>query len=186
MRTLTLTGKTGFTVKDVNVPVVIRDNRGLLFYSTEELVPRTKEFNLPAGKYIVDSGSFTAKPFPVNYKKISLPFAERLFRPSPGKFAIKFAGNPHKCTIDWDNKVITFDNSFKEKPLPVVDFIYSHEMGHKYFTQDKFADWFAYNRMLKMGYNPYQIGYAQLQSLQNPERKELLIKRIIKTYERKD
>lgn len=192
MRKLTLNKKTGFKIKEPFKPVIIRDERGILFYSTEELIPRAENFNLPRGTYFVDSGSFVSTPL-VRYNLIKLPAAQRWFYPSVTNFPVRFVNNPNKCSIDWDNKVILFDHSFKEKPLPVIDFILSHEIGHKYYPGQKivdgkldnegecYADWFAANRMLKKGYNPSQIGYAQLESLSEKQRKRknLLINKII-------
>lgn len=198
MRKLVVDKKTGFKIKDFYRPVIIRDERGILFYSTEDLLPRTTEFNLPAGTYFIDSGTFVSMSMPVPYTMIKLPPAQRWFYPSVGNFPVKFINNPNKCSVDWDNRVILFDHSFKEKPLPVIDFILSHEIGHKYYPGQTvvngklenegecYADWFAANRMIKKGYNPSQIGFAQLDSLSDKQRKRknLLINKIVDSYDK--
>lgn len=195
MRRLHITKKTGFKVRDPNVPIVIRDDRGFLFYSTEDTVPRTLFFNLPEGCYFVDSGMFTEMNSPFVYTLLKLPPAQRWFYPNVGGFDIKVVSNPNKCSIDWKGRQILIDHSFRDKPWPEIDFIISHEIGHKYYpgqksitdnAGEKAADMFAYNRMIKKGYNPLQIGYAQLDSLSGKQidRKDLLITKIIGAYDK--
>lgn len=177
MRKLIITGKTGFKVKNPELPIIIRDERGLLFYTTEPLIPKVKEFNLPKGVYFVETGSFEKMLFPRAYKNIRLPHKERYFFPDPSNFDIKFANNPNKCSVNWKSKTITFDNAFKEMPLPYIDFILFHEFGHRYFSTEKYCDLYAAKCMLNIGYNPSQIGYGQIDSLSDKqtERKEFII-----------
>jgi hypothetical protein len=165
MRPLVLTEKTGFMVLQKNVPVIIRDYRGMLFYSTESLLPRVSAFNLPAGNYFVVSGYFKPMNEPVQYKKLKLPRPERVIPKDPRKFKIVFASNPHKCTIDFVNEQITFDYSFKEKTLPEIYFVLYHEFAHKYYKTEKYCDALASNYMLEKGFNPSQIGRAQITTL---------------------
>lgn len=181
MRKLDLKQKTGFKVTDIYKPIVIRDFRGILFYTTEPLLPRVKEFNLPAGTYIVDSGYFVPMAKPVNYKMISLPPAERLF-PKPTNFEIRFGRNPNKCTIFWKKGYILFDESFREKPLPQLFFILFHEFGHARYKTEKFADLYAANCMIKKGFNPpFQIAMAPIESLSDAayERKNLVVSKLL-------
>lgn len=164
MRQITLNKKTGFKVNDIYQPVVIRDHRGILFYTTEPLLPKVKEFNLPPGTYCVDNGYFSPMILPVSYGNIKLPFPERAL-PKPDNFKVEFGNNPNKCTIFWKEGRILFDSSFKEKPLYEVFFILFHEEGHsRYKTEDK-ADLYAAKKMLDYGFNPYQVGIAPLFSL---------------------
>lgn len=181
MRPLILTKKTGFNVTDVNTPINIRDYRGLLFYTTEPLLPRVKVFNLPAGEYLVDSGSFKERSFPLEFKKSVLPLPQR-FYPSTDGFNVLFRPNPNKCTVSWKTKEIIFDTAFKNKPLPQIDFILYHEEGHERFATEKYADLYASNRMIDKGYNESQTGCAPIDSLSEAqyERKQYLTNRIIR------
>ncbi len=187
MRLLSLNDKTGFRITRPEVPVIIRDRRGILFYSTEPVLPRVKQFNLPAGKFFVDSGVFTQMDNPVDYKMKRLPPIQRR-RPFPKNFKILWDNNPNKCTVDWDKKTITFDHSFAESPLPHLDFIKFHEYGHARYGVSQFADnaerqrseayadLFAVNCMLRKGYNPEQIAETHIDSLSQAQgaRKEFI------------
>ncbi len=177
MRKLIVNGKTGFDVTDTYTPINIRDDRGILFYSTEAILPRCTKFNMPTGIYFVDSGSFKQSAFPKQYPFIKLPQRQRYFFPNPAKFEIRFGNNPNKCTVNWDMKYILFDNAFKNKPQPQVDAIFYHECGHRFYTTEKFCDIFAVKKMLEIGYNPSQVGSAFIDSLsdQQDERKEYVI-----------
>lgn len=173
--------KTGFVVTDVTQPIVIRDARGRLFYSTESLTPKVKAFNLPGfGKYLVDSGSFKPMKTPVNFPLLWLPAPERDHPPAKD-FVIKWEDNPHKCTIDFTKKEIVFDKSFLEKTLPEIYFIYYHEISHRYFKTEKWVDIMADNYMRLKGFNPSQIGYAHITTLSERQahRKTFHINRII-------
>lgn len=177
MRKIFLDKVTGFRVKEPNKPIVIRDKRGKIFYSTETLVPKVKKFNLPAGILLfVESGNFTRMDEPVKYKLPRLPSPDRK-RKFPTDFKVKFAVNPHKCTINWLDETITFDNSLREKSIPEMSFILFHEFGHarygvpktaskeKKLKAEKNADLFSVKCLLKQGYNPSQIGKAPITSL---------------------
>jgi len=182
MYDLTVSEKTGYRVTDVYKPINIRDERGILFYTTETMLPRVKMFNLPAGNYRVDSGSFKEMENPVPFKLIPLPTPERKF-PSPIGFEFKFEPNPHKCTINFIEKKITFDLSFKEMSLPQIYFVLYHEYAHQFFHVEKWADVLASNFMLVKGFNPSQIGYAHITSLSCNQihRKKFNVKKLIET-----
>lgn len=165
VRTLTLSKKTGFMVTEPNTPINIRDDRGIMFYTTEPILP-TYVFNLPAGKYIVDSGSFKPMAKPMPFKLESEPMPETAVPVMPVNFKIEFAPNPNKCTIFWPEKMIVFDTKFIDSPYPDIFFIYFHEFGHSKYGFDRlytpeqaeaFCDLYASNAMLKMGFNPSQI-----------------------------
>ena len=176
-RNLNVTKKTGFVVTDPTIPVNIRDERGIMFYSTESILP-VYTFNLPPGKYLVDSRSFKPMSSPINFKLESLPLPETALPQSIKNFKIVFEDNPNKCTIFWKEKLIIFDNSFEEKPRPEVEFIYQHEKGHSWYgfkrlytmkQAEAFCDQFASNEMLKMGYNPSQIIAAPKNTLSSKQ-----------------
>jgi len=181
-RRIFVTEKTGFKIKDPSVPVVIRDPRGLLFYSTEDLLPRVKYFNLPAGEYFVDSGDFAKATFPRDFKLSRLNYPDRVYE-STGDFDVIFASNPNKCTIFWDEKKIVFDKQFENKSIPETMFILYHEMGHRYYDDENESDLYASNMMKVRGYNPSQIALAQMYSLSSKQigRKIYVNKNLINT-----
>lgn len=164
-------------VTEPNTPINIRDDRGILFYSTESILP-VYTFNLPPGKYMVDSGVFKHMSAPVKFNLQSLPMAETALPQSIQDFQIKFAPNTSKCTIYWKEKLIVFDTSFEDAPLPQLYFIYFHEMGHSRYgfnrlytmkQSEAFCDQYASNAMLRMGFNPSQIIAAPQQALSNKQ-----------------
>lgn len=180
MREIILKAKTGFRVKNIDTPIIIRDFRGISFYNTEPLLPKVKVFNLPEGKYWLDSGHFERLPNPIKYPFLKVPRFER-FRTIPRNFKQRFADNPNKCTIDWKRGTITFDNSLKEYSLPELDFIRYHEYSHARYKTEKFCDLMAVNFMLAKGYNPSQIGHAQIESLSDNayDRKIFVLQKLI-------
>lgn len=177
-RRLFVLKKTGFK-NNPNIPVIIRDFRGILFYTTQFLNKPVNAFNLPNGEYIVDSGEFTPMDTPVYHPLIRLPSRQRWY-PNPNCFKVVFGNNPHKCSIIWDYKTILFDNKLKDAPLYVLDFILFHEFSHAVYGTEKYADLMAANYMKKRGYNPSQIGNAPLDTLSMGahDRKVLLIDKL--------
>ncbi len=175
MKRLNLGIKTGFRVNDPYKPILIRDNRLILFYETESLLPKVKYFNMPAGSYWVEKGYFSETLFPRIYPLAVLPQPERIM-PDPTGFEIIFDSNPNKCSVLWDEKVIIFDTAFRSKPEPEIYFILFHEYGHQMYETEKFADLFAANMMKQKGFNPSQIRGAHDNSLsdQQTERKDFI------------
>lgn len=182
MEKLVLDRVTGFRVVDPYEPVIIRDKRGVLFYSTEDMTPRVTYFNMPEGVFFVDSGWIEPVEKPRVYELAKLPPVERDYGPMD-HFKITYESNPNKCTVYWDLEEIVFDTSFQERPIPEVMFILFHEYGHRYFETEKYADLYASNRMKIAGYNPSQIALAQVGSLSERQmpRKEFLVNRLIET-----
>jgi len=180
MSPLIIHKKTGFKNITPESPVVIRDFRGIMFYSTEGLRP-VKGFNLPPGNYFLDSGNIKPLRKPIHYKLARLPLPERNLKP-PFNFMVIFSENPNKCSIIWDEKTIIFDTKLKAKSLPELDFILFHEFSHCRYSTEKYADLQATNLMKKRGYNPSQIGLAPLTSLSEMQlpRKNNIVKNIIR------
>lgn len=180
LRPFVVTKKTGFKNNTPNVPINIRDARGIMFYSTESILP-VYEFNLPPGKYFIDSGSFTPLLHPIHYKLANLPRKERNYK-KPFDFKVVFGNNPNKCSIIWGLKTIIFDNKLKEKSYPILFFILFHEYAHACYKSEVLADRLSSNYMKEYGFNPSQIGRAPLKSLSSSadNRKLLMIKNIIK------
>lgn len=179
MKEFYLNSKTGFIIKDETKPVIIRDFRGMSFYNTEPILPKVKFFNLPMGKYFLDSGAIVRMLNPVKYKLFKLPTFER-YREVPKRFKIVFANNPNKCTIDWNRRKIIFDHALKDYTLPELDFIRFHEFAHSRYMTEKYCDLLAINFMLVKGYNISQIGRAQITSLSDNaiDRKIFIINQI--------
>ncbi len=180
MRELNLTRKTGFEIPNVNAVVIVRDFRGKMFYNTEPILGKVKQFNLPKGKYFIDSGSIKELPAPVNYPLFKLPTFERYGYPDPKTFAVEVGDNPNKCSVLWDIKTILMDKSLLEYSLPELDFIRFHEYSHRHYKTEKKADLMAVNYMLYKGYNPSQIGFSLIYSLSDNAytRKENIVKKI--------
>lgn len=170
--------KTGFTNLTPTRPVVIRDFRGVEFYSTIGL-GQVESFNLPEGQYFIESGLIGELEKPVKVKLIEMPTAQRWMR-NPENFNVYFEYNPNKCTIDWDTDTIVFDTAFQTAPLPSIYFILFHEFGHSLYTTEEYADMYAANRMLQKGFNMSQIGMSPLVSLSEKQynRKNNLIDRL--------
>lgn len=176
MNTIIIPQKTGFYIIDPFNPVNIRDFRNKLFYSTEPLLPKVKNFNLPVGKYFVENGLIRVLKEPVKYPLLRMPKPERKLI-SPFDFEIIVKDNPNKCTINWNKKTITFDPEIMEKSLSEIYFILYHEYGHQLFNTEKYADLVACNYMLRKGFNPSQIASAPILSLSEraQERKEYIV-----------
>ncbi len=179
MQGLILSKKTGFVNKSPKIPIIIRDFRGKVFYSTEGL-KEVKSFNLPEGDYFVDSGNFSQISRPVEFNKIPLPAPERKFE-NPENYSIVFDINPNKCTINWAHKTITFDLSLLNLSIPQLFMILYHEYGHTLYKTEKYADAFAVNRMLQKGFNPSQIGKGHVNTLSKHqvERKNFIVNNLI-------
>jgi len=185
MYKVTVTKKTGFKIVDPAKPVVIRDNRQLLFYSTESQTPKVNCFNLPPfGTFTIEQGSIKPLEKPIKYPLAKLPDSLERVRENPFAFAIEFGINPNKCSIMWDEKTILFDSSFLEKPLPEVFFILCHEYGHAFKVpyaiavnnaskkgmtlaqyHESVCDEISGNYMKGLGFNPSQIGSAPFNAL---------------------
>lgn len=155
------------------IPVIINDDRNISFYSTADIMP-VYCFNLPSGKYIVESGEFKPMPKPIPFKLEKEPIAETALPTPPIGFDIVFGYNPNKCTIFWGRKLIVFSDQFIDYPLPKITHIYMHEFGHSKYgferlydleTAEKYCDLYASNQMLRMGYNPSQIMSSEKETL---------------------
>jgi hypothetical protein len=158
--------KSGFYSFD---PVVkIYDNNGKLFYLKENKKGKLY-FNLPTGVY--KTFNTLSKQQPRKYKETKLPKANNP-KQLPSRFKIVYCRNPNKCSVDNNKHIIYFDHSFKNVPLPVKDYIKFHELGHYFYSgegnkSEILCDLFAKNCMLKCGYNPSQIRWAQSGTLSN-------------------
>jgi hypothetical protein len=185
MRILNLESKTGFYT---SLPFEIFDLKGNIFY-TSDFVNKVSQgqvhkFNLPRGNYTYN-GSLHKLDKPVIHSELratkKLPKKQRNL--GKHRYKIFFAPNPNKCTINHKKHTITFDTAFKDAPLYIKYDIYYHELGHRYYKTEEFADLYASKKMLELGFNPSQIGRSSLISLRSKlshYRKESKINSLIK------
>lgn len=159
MRSLILDKKTGFVAVSDVINILDSKQNPFYFFDFNGRIKR-RNFNLPKGNYYISEGEFLPLEKPVKYTLKNLPKKEFLHRKNPEKWKIIFGNNPSKCTVDYANGVMLFDNYYQTAPRLVFDYILNHELGHKLYKTEKFADAFAMNRMLLKGYNPSQIRLA--------------------------
>lgn len=183
MKQFTIDKKTGFKNNAFAIPIIIRDSRGMLFYETisfNDFNKPVRFFNLPPGTYFIESGNFTPLQNPIQYNLLTLPSKERHY-PNPSHFRIVLGNNPNKCSIIWHRKLIVYDkNLFDNSTIPTIFFIYGHEKGHRFYRTEKYADLWSANYMLKLGFNPSQIGISPIASLSDgqKERKKLMVNKL--------
>lgn len=154
--------------------VQILDNKGKEFYYYDNFSDKNNSFNLPKGTFYLNRGKIKLGEF-VKYELPDLPANERDRKIV--NFAIKYANVPEKCVLNWAEKTVIFDNSFKVLPRLNFDFTVYHEFGHAKYNTEKFADLYAVRKMLQNGYNPSQVLIAQAQTLTKPvsnKRKEFI------------
>lgn len=172
MKKITLTEKTGFAT---SLPFRILDDRKIEFYSNDFVDSVSNgerlKFNLPKGVYYYE-GYLEKLPKPVFFKEITLPAKERVLPKK--KYFIRYGKNPNKCTVNHLTGEIIFDIAFKDAPKYVLYDIYFHELGHRFYITESLADLYATKRLLDLGFNPSQIGRANILSLsaRNMQRKE--------------
>jgi hypothetical protein len=183
--------KTGFFNKSGR-DFVIKDERGVIFYTNKFLVNKLNYFNLPKGEYTTEASgtksNFVKLSKPVHFKKIKLPPPVRNLDIS--KFKIIWKTNPRKGTINWNNQTITIDPHFVGASKPVKLYMIGHELGHRYYgdsmksiIHEKNADAYAYNLCISWGLNPSQIFLAQFTTIEHNaaiERKRYLLNKIKK------
>jgi hypothetical protein len=167
---------TTFFTSDTNV--LIRDAKGTLFY-THTNSRRRLTFNLPYGTYITsnyieEQDHFEPYPF---IDAIDMPSIEVQGR----DIKAIVTDNPNKATIYPEHGIILIDHKINNLNYrPAKSFVVGHELGHHYYSSDESAcDYFAYNIMMRAGYNPSQVYIAAKMLFQNnPGRKNGLIEKI--------
>ena len=152
--------KSGFTCSDPLI--LILDSNGKEFYKKENTSKKGYiHFNLPAGKYHTQNNLHR-----VSFRKYDLPAIPKPNHKKETKpFKIVFDENPNKCSINTKTGLVIFDNSFKDQPKYVIDFILWHEYAHYFYSgegqkSEKNCDTYAQRQMLRQGYNPSQISIA--------------------------
>lgn len=158
--------KSGFSSRDKLI--VIYDKDGNIFYYKDNVTGLIK-FNLPIGEYLTNNN--LNKIDPVNYPYFNLPNF-KLRRRKNTDLKESFEPNKNKASVDINNRIAIYDNSFKNAYKVCFDFVKCHEKGHFYFhdegqKSEQECDMFAYNCLINHGYNPSQIVYAQKNTLSN-------------------
>ena len=181
MKKFTIDKKTGFVI--TALPVIIYDDKGKIFYDTNNVNKKVRAFNMPIGDYVLNTGKIKSLDRPVSYVLFDLPIRQRIGRPKIDNFTIEVGDNPNKCSILWGEKKIIFDKNFiKNLTRSEINYIIYHERGHELYSKEEYADFYAANEMLKSGFNPSQIGLAILDTLspKQIERKTFIINKLIK------
>lgn len=127
------------------------------FYTPKNLTNFDGTFTLPKGTFTSTVQLWKIEDNNINRPSFELPPYERDLKHDWSEFAIKFADNINKCTIDHDNKTVTFDYSFEHEKRAVFDFILYHEQGHNFYGNGESeykCDLFAIYHMLNDGYPP--------------------------------
>lgn len=184
--------KTGFRNLVPAAPVIIFDEYARPFYDTSRLEKQVNEFNLPPGKYTIGAGQIRPMVNPVKFDMLPLPEPMRWKRKNPEHFKIVVGDVPFKCLVDWDKEEIIYDRMVADMPLPTLVYIFWHECGHRFYGipykpkpwtvdyaerytyAEACCDRYAYNKMIEAGYNPSQIGEAQIGTVTNDARNEVM------------
>jgi hypothetical protein len=158
-----LNKKTGFSC---NGSVSVTLPNGDIFYQHKKKGPFS--FNLPAGTYFISGENIKVlqKPleFKINAKRVQESTHEL---PKRGELQIKFADNPNKASIWVKQHKIVIDNSYRNAPQVIKDYLIAHEIGHYRYKTERFADEFAQQVLLDKGYNMTQIVQAAASTLFN-------------------
>ena len=157
--------KTGFSCIDNQL--LIFDKNKIPFYFRDNN-KTTFKFNLPVGTYYTENNlvKLNRPCFYTSPKLKPFYFNKTL----PNRFKIVYENNPNKCSVDLTRGIIIFDNSFKNEPRFIKDFIKFHELGHYRYSgrgqeSEKDCDNFSVHCMIKIGYNPSQINVASKYTL---------------------
>ena len=164
MKKFRVNRKSGFVTNDKNLLILDKDM--IPFYYRENLSGNYK-FNLPLGTYYTENSLSITRPNFYTTPKLKDRY---FFKRYPNKFKIIYSENPNKCSVDIDRGIIIFDNSFREQPRFIKDFIKFHELGHYRYSgrgqeSEKDCDNFAAYCMIQLGYNPSQVSVANKMSL---------------------
>lgn len=158
---LNLSEKKGFVCFDKVIRVNALDGR-LLYYFNNAKRKRVA-FNLPKGVWLTDNNIKPLKR-PLTYLAPKLPRADRHHTKQVMNFEV--GHNPNKCSIDTHTGNVIIDYSIIQKDIPFVVFILFHEAGHFLYKGgtvkgELLCDCYAAKQMLRRGYNPSQINFAQ-------------------------
>lgn len=157
---LNLNRTTGFFSSDAVIRVTGNGGKVLYYFKNPERKRIT--FNLPAGQWQTESELGRLKN-PLRYVCPPLPHPNRKTSVKPLYYSVE--ANPNKCSIDTKTGNVVIDNSLAKKDIPFLTFVLFHENAHFYYRgggmNENYCDVWAACQMLKRGYNPSQIYFAQ-------------------------
>ncbi len=159
MKKLFVNKKSGFFCSG---KITIYHNKKL-FYKRD----KATKFNLPVGVYeYLCEGRIYNIPF-IKYPLPRLPRPQRNKGGiKPNEFKVHFSDNPNKASIHLIEKWIKFDkNFFDAMNFAQKCFVIYHELGHRFYYDEKKCDTYAINKMLLKGFNPSQIYSAPASTL---------------------
>jgi len=163
---ITVDKKTGFKALS---DFTLYDSKGIEFYNNNFTNSFNHKglltFNVPRGTYKV-LGFIEKLDKPINYSTLKLPKKERNWVKK--NFNVFFVNNKNKCSINRLTGNIYFDHRFKKAPKYILFDILCHEFGHQYYETEHYADMYATNMMLNLGFNPSQIGKSLIITLTQP------------------
>jgi len=152
--------KCGFVANCAKVLILDENKKEFYNYS-----PKNRMFNLPKGSYFLDNSVKIKETKPLVFKLPYLPKPQKRTKLEPKDFIIKMVQNPNKASIFLHEGRIEIDSNFWANLSRVQkEYVLNHELGHLYFEDEKRADLYAMEQMLKIGYNPSQIANVVLKT----------------------
>lgn len=143
-----LNRKTGFIA---NNPVIY-DKRGLFYRKDGEV-----KFNLPPGEYKFDC-ELNKLSYPVKYRYPTLPFPEKFsILPPAKKLVILLDEKLQRAKIRVADNLMVVGRPMLNMLTPEIASIFFHEIGHYYYTTEKYCDYYSIVCMIKLGFNPSQF-----------------------------
>lgn len=131
---------------------MIYDKRGL-FYKKEGEV----KFNLPPGEYEY-KGDIERLSYPVKYRYPPLPFPEKIsILPPAKKLVILIDEKIQRAKIRVADNLMLIGPPVLQMTTPEIASIFFHEIGHYYYTTEKYCDYYSIVCMIKLGFNPSQF-----------------------------
>lgn len=170
----------GFACKEPVIRIYSDTEKIWYLYHTKGIKTR---FNLPKGNFFTEN-NLEKLESPVQFRLPVLP--RKNFNPvSLPEFKVMFTENPNKCSVNVKTGQVFFDNSFRNYPEFILQFILFHEAGHLFYRgeghkSERNCDLFAAYHLLKRGMNPSQIRLAQGVTLKDEYRKQHLLNHLQK------
>lgn len=157
-----LSEKTGFEASG-SVRVLYPD--GSVFYAIDKKGPF--QFNLPKGRYIFQTPvKRLARPVVFQFKS-KRKVEKNIPLPGIKDLKIEYGDNPNKATIFLKEFRILFDNQFKTAAPVIKDYLLYHEIGHFLYKSEEFADEFAQESLIRLGY-PESLVYKASRDTLSP------------------
>lgn len=149
------------------------DSDGKLYFQRDLKNADTIKLNInDVGVYKTDAEIKYIKTFP---RVVWSCFIENLPEPEKNiekkEMFFRYNGNlTHTpARIDVKTGRIEYGDFFINLPKPIQDFIILHEIGHNYYTTEKYADAYALKHYIENYGNPSQAFYALSKVFKHPE-----------------